>query len=256
MNRLILLFVFYFSLICCGAQNTRINDYNTIGWLAYTGTIKVSSKWGVHTEYQWRRENLVTSWQQGLLRLGINYQVNPKLQLRLGYAWAETYAYGDIPIQPFGKTFTEHRSYQMATLTDKLGRFDLTHRFMLEQRWIGRFAAATSVKEEEFIFSNRMRYLYRMQLPLKGNTLDNKEPYLAAYDELFIGFGRNVNENVFDQNRIGFLIGYRFNPAVRIEGGYLNQIVQLGREVGGRNVFQYNTGIVVNTFFNLDATRK
>jgi hypothetical protein len=52
------------------------------------------------------------------------------------------------------------------------------------------------------------------------------------------------------------LLGYRFNKSVRIEGGYLNQIVQLGREVGGRNVFQYNNGIIVNTVFNFDLTKK
>jgi hypothetical protein len=79
--------------------------------------------------------------------------------------------------------------------------------------------------------------MLRMQYPLKGKTRDDKKPYLAAYDEIIIGFGKNVNETVFDQNRIGLMLGYRFNPAVRIEGGYFNQIVQLPREINGRNVF-------------------
>jgi hypothetical protein len=26
-----------------------------------------------------------------------------------------------------------------------------------------------------------------------------------------MGFGKNVNENVFDQNRLAILLGYRFN---------------------------------------------
>jgi hypothetical protein len=55
-----------------------------------------------------------------------------------------------------------------------------------------------------------------------------------------IGFGKNVAENIFDQNRIGILFGYRFSPKVRLEAGYLNQIVQLGREINNQNVFQYN----------------
>jgi hypothetical protein len=69
---------------------------------------------------------------------------------------------------------------------------------------------------------------------------------LRLYEEIFIGFGKNVNENIFDQNRIGILFGYRFNPIVRIEAGYLNQILQLGREVNNRNVFQQNNGIILN----------
>jgi hypothetical protein len=76
----------------------------------------------------------------------MNYQVNPKLQLRFGYGWIETFNYGDIPIQAAGKTFTEHRTCQMATLTDNVGRMGLSHCFFLEQRWIGRCTNPASVK--------------------------------------------------------------------------------------------------------------
>ena len=80
----------------------------------------------------------------------------------------------------------------------------------------------------------------------------DKTPYAAIYDEIFVGFGKNVNENVFDQNRLGVLLGYRFSSKVRIEGGFLSQIVQLPREVTGRNVFQYNTGVILSTIINAD----
>jgi hypothetical protein len=258
-NTMKFLYITLFSLFiytCTGAQNTRINDRNPIGWWAHLGNWKLNNKWSIHTEYQWRREGYVSTWQQSLLRLGVNYQLSPKVQLRAGYAWIETFPYGDIPIQAAGKIFTEHRLWQMATINDKAGRFDLSHRLLLEQRWIGRFTNPASVKEDEFFFVNRIRYMYRMQFPLKGNTLDNKEPYVAAYDEIFIGFGKNVNENVFDQNRLGILVGYRFSPLFRIEGGYFNQIVQLPREVNGRNMFQYNTGVIVNTYLNVDFRKR
>ena len=95
-----------------------------------------------------------------------------------------------------------------------------------------------------------------MQLPLKGKSIDNKTPYVALYDEIFVGFGENVNENIFDQNRIGVLLGYKFNKNLRVEGGYLNQTLQLGREVGGRNVFQNNSGFIISTLLNFDLTNK
>jgi len=100
------------------AQNTRLSNYNTIGWYNYFGTFKVSQKFGIHTEYQFRRTEIITEWQQSLLRVGVNYQLNPKIQFRLGYAWIETFSYGEIPINGMGKDFTEHRLFQMATLTD------------------------------------------------------------------------------------------------------------------------------------------
>ncbi len=245
-------------LICSSvfAQNTRLQDNNQIGWFGYFGTFKIANKYSIHTEYQWRRNNYVTDKQQGLLRVGINYQANPKLQLRLGYAWIETYPYGDYAINTQGKDFTEHRTYQMATLTDKISKFEFSHRFMLEQRFVGRYTNPALTIEDDYLFLNRLRYMVRAQMPLIGNEIKDKTPYVAAYNEILIGFGKNVNENIFDQNRIGILLGYRRNANFRIEGGYINQALQLGREIEQRNVFQNNSGFVVNTIIGIDLTSK
>ncbi|KAB1156272.1 DUF2490 domain-containing protein [Flavobacterium luteum] len=255
MKTLIIIFAFFSFLGVC-AQNTRITDNNSIGWYTFNGTFKLNQKFGIHSEYQWRRDKLTTNWQQSLLRLGINYQLNPKIQLRLGYAWIETFPYGDIPINVFGKDFTEHRSFQMAAITDKISIVELSHRFMLEQRWVGRYTNTSLNTEDDYLYMNRFRYMFRVQVPLRGKAMSDKTPYFAIYDEIFIGFGKNVNENVFDQNRLGLIFGYRFNKALRIEAGYLNQILQLGREEKGRNVFQNNNGIIVNTAFNFDLGKK
>lgn len=247
----------FFGLICnaLSAQN-RISDHNNIGWYVYNGTFKLDSKFSIHTEYQWRRNDYITIWQQSLLRMGINYQANPNLQLRLGYAWAETFPYGEIPINGMGKDFTEHRIYEMATVTEKIAKIDFSHRFMLEQRWVGRYSNANLNSEDQYPFMNRARYMIRLQMPLKGNSIADKTPYAAVYDEVMIGFGKNVGENIFDQNRIGVLLGYKFNNLLRIEGGYLNQMVQLGREVEGKNVFQYNNGFILSANFNFDFSKK
>jgi hypothetical protein len=45
-------------------------------------------------------------------------------------------------------------------------------------------------------------------------------------------------------------MGYKANKNFRVEGGFLNQTVQLGREIEGKNVFQYNNGVIINTYFN------
>lgn len=238
------------------AQNTRLNDHNQIGWINYFGTFKIAEKYSIHSEYQLRREHYVSDKQQGLLRVGLNYQANPKLQLRLGYAWIETYPYGDNPINGLGKDFSEHRIFQMATLNDKISKFEIAHRFMLEQRFVGRYSKPELTVEDEYLLLNRFRYMFRIQMPIKGKEIKNKTPYIAAYNEIFIGFGKNVNENIFDQNRIGFLIGYRLDNNFRIEAGYLNQTLQLGREINQRNVFQNNNGFIINTLLNFDFTKQ
>jgi hypothetical protein len=175
---------------------------------------------------------------------------------RVGYAWIETFPYGKIPINEFSRDFTEHRLFQMLQLSHKEGVVEFSHRFMLEQRFVGRYSSANLEKEDDFPLLNRLRYLIRIQAPLKGKEIKDKTPYLALYNEVFIGFGENVNANIFDQNRIAVLLGYRFNKTIRIEAGYLNQIIQFGRQINNQNIFQNNNGIIINTNFNIDLTKK
>ncbi len=237
------------------AQNTGLRDDNTIGWYVYTGTFRWHKQWSLHTEYQWRRENILPTWQQSLMRLGLNYQLNPNILLHLGYGWIETFNYGDYPINAFGKQFPEHRIYQQVNITQKIGRTDFLHRYRLEQRWLGRFNEAASDRPDGWNYINRVRYMLRVQVPLQGPVLDDKEFYLAAFDEIFIGFGKNVNQNVFDQNRISLLAGYRFSKNLRLEAGLLQQLAQLPRRIQDRNVYQYNNGLLVNLFINADLKK-
>lgn len=251
------LFIFLLSFFqITWAQNSRLTTRNKIGWYNYFGTFKISDKFSLHTEYQWRRNNFIKNGQQNLLRVGLNYNFNPSMLFRVGYGWIETYPYGDIPINGLGRSFVEHRIFEMIQLRHKEGLLDLSHRFMLEQRFVGRYSSPDVVKEDEFPLLNRFRYMFRLQFPLTGKVVEYHTTYMAFYDELFIGFGKNVKENIFDQNRMGILLGYQFNKALRLEAGYLHQILQLGREVNSQNVFQNNNGFILNTNFNFDLIKK
>lgn len=238
------------------AQANRLSDKNLIGWYNVFATLPAGNKTGIHLEYQWRRDELITQWQQSLLRLGFNYALHKQVQLRLGYAWIETFNYGDFPLNPYGKPFTEHRFYEMLTVNNPVGKHELSHRFMLEQRLVGKYADALDETERTYPLLHRFRYMFRWQLPLTKADHSQAYPYAAMYDELFVGFGKNVGENVFDQNRLGALLGYRFNAKFRIEGGFLSQIVQLSREINNRNVFQYNNGLIINAYLQPSGIRR
>lgn len=258
MSRKKIIVVALIGIICIQdafGQNKRLNAHNTIGWYNYFGSYNISKKFGLHSEYQWRRNQLIREGQQSLLRIGLNYHLNPRVLFRLGYAWVETYPYGDYPINGMGRDFTEHRFFEMIQLAHKEGILDLSHRFMLEQRFVGRYSSDKQTSEDAFPLFHRLRYMLRIQVPLKGKELKNKTAYLAAYNEIFIGFGKNVQTNVFDQNRLGIVLGYQLNKNVRLEGGYLYQTLQLGRQIMDQNVFQYNNGIILNAHFNLNKNR-
>jgi hypothetical protein len=232
------------------AQNNRASETNAIGWYGVFMNYKIDDKWSIHAEVQLRRTEWIASAQQNLYRTGVNFKFHPSVTFRAGYAFADTYNYGSEPIQANGIRFPEHRLYQMLLINNPVGRVALTHRLMLEQRWVGRSLDPNATKFDEWVYVNRMRYMLRADLPLKGPTLDDKEPYFAIYDEILIGFGKNVNQNVFDQNRFAVVAGFRFSGKYRLEAGYLSQILQFGRLVGGKNYFQYNRGIVLSNFVN------
>jgi hypothetical protein len=235
------LFLFTISV---NAQNDRVRDDNAIYWGQIFSTIKASEKWDVLVEGQFRRTDQFTP-QQNLYRTALQYRVNPQVSFALGYAFIETFSYGDVPIAPNG-TFPEHRIYQQALLRQSVNKFGLTHRFRIEQRWLGRRTPAAEREIEDWIFLHRFRYMFRVQHPLSANG----KIYAAAADEIFIGAGKNLGVNIFDQNRIQLLLGARFSPHFAIEAGYINQTLMQGRRVNDRTIMQHNNGVSVGMVVN------
>lgn len=245
----ILSFILFFGGVV-NAQN-RLSTHNTIVWLNQFHTFNIDKHWAILAEYQWRRVEGLKSWQQSLLRGGVQYKFNNGLSVLAGYGWIETFPYGDYPPAAF-QPFPEHRIFEQIVWNDNIGRVQLNHRGRLEQRFLGVLnpAAKDSREITKWNYLNRIRYQLRVTVPVNHPVMADKTFYAAAFDELFIGFGKNVNANIFDQNRIGILLGYRFNKRFSVEGGYLNQTVQQGQPVSGKSVFQYNNGLIVNLLCN------
>ena len=233
--------------LCTNSTGQRLQDKNTICWAGSINTISISKKISLLLEYQWRREGFFQSWQQSLARCGIQYHFKYGITALGGYGYVITYPFGDYPAGPY--PVPEHRFFEQVAWTDTKGRFTLSHRIRLEQRMIGKInQKASEYDVADWVYLNRVRYQLRLAYPVNNKAIENKTWYLASYDELFIGFGSNVNQNVFDQNRIGLLCGYQFNKMLRLEAGYLNQNVQQSSLVGGKQVYQYNSGLIVNLY--------
>lgn len=225
-------------------QEKRINDHNSVGWFVYTGTFKINPKIAIHTEYQWRRVDAVKNWQQGLLRTGINYAVRKDVNFIVGYAHAQTYSYGDYPAT---FAFPEHRIFEQVIIKNPIGKTDLSHRFTLEQRLVGKVTKSNGIKTTSYSFLNRMRYRIRGEVPLYKKDLS-----LIIQDEVFIGWGKNIGANIFDQNRIGIMLGYKLNNAIKFEAGYINQTLQQASRVNNNPVFQNNNGFVIAANLSLN----
>ncbi|GAA4369184.1 DUF2490 domain-containing protein [Hymenobacter saemangeumensis] len=219
----------------------RVQDKNFNTWLMFFSDARLTDRWGLHTEWQWRRSKGVREPLQDFGRIGINFYAGDKAMLTAGYAYALTHPYGDFPA---AEKFPEHRLYEQLQLRSEHGPFQVSQRYRLEQRWIQR------PQETDFTYTNRARYQIRAVLPLAGpmESLRPGTPYLAAYDEIFVNFGRNVAQNIFDQNRAYGALGYQFTRATAVEVGYLHQLVAQGNGL----VFEHNHTLQLSLTFNPD----
>lgn len=214
-NRIYFLIFFFFGAISLNAQ---VNDDKLGAWYMYFWNTQLKeSTVGFQGDIQYRNWNLGGDLEQLLLRGGITY--NPKnanIRLTAGYGHITSGTYGDSDIKT-----TENRIYQEALLPHKLSdRFQLTHRFRYEQRWV-----------ENQDFRTRFRYNLFLNIPLNQPNFNKNSIYLAFYNELFINGGRNIGNNlsveIFDRNRFYAGLGFGVSDKLRLQAGFLEQTTDL-----------------------------
>lgn len=189
---------FCFSFFNLNAQESDLGN-----WLIYIGTKKVTEKWSIHNEIQYRNYEFSGDLEQLLIRTGVGYNITNTTNFLVGYGFIKSENY---IISTDKETVNEHRIFQQLTTKQQIGLFKISHRYRFEQRFI------------ESNFKMRLRYFLSMQIPLTKKT--NKGVYLSAYNEIFI----NTTNQLFDRNRIYSGLGYRINKNIRIETGYMNQL--------------------------------
>lgn len=112
--------------------------------------------------------------------------MKPSVLFRVGYAWFETFNYGEIRLNTSGKTTTEHRIFEIVQLSHKEKRQEFTNRYMLVQRFAGRYSSPELTWEDKYNLLHRIRCPVRLQVPLKGIEIADKTPYVNLFDEILL----------------------------------------------------------------------
>lgn len=194
---------------------------NDLGaWYMYFGNNKISKKLNFHNEIQYRNFDGIGDLEQLLIRTGIGYDLtenNNNILLGYGFILSQPYINGE-------KTENiEHRIFQQYITKQKFGRFNLQHRYRLEERFL------------EDDFRMRFRYFLGLNIPINNKEMLPKTFYGSVYNEIFLHF----NSPTFDRNRVYGALGYVINKNMRIEAGYMNQI-QENRNRGQIQIGFYN----------------
>lgn len=212
---LVLLFVLPARLL---AQTNQFS-----GWAGVFHTQKVSEHWGYSFDAQLRSHDELSYLKHIMLRPSANYYFSKNKVGALGYAYIATYgrnADNDHTFRP------EHRIWQQYMYTHKIApHVSLSHRFRLEQRFLGN----TAVDKNDRYFAQRFRYFARTIIPIQNDSaVFAKGPFAALQNEVFVNVQHKnkVNKHFFDQNRAYVAVGYRINKMIDLETGYLNQYIK------------------------------
>jgi len=247
---LILTALLCFSALLGNAQRENVSQFNA--WLVYMGTHKLSKRTDLYTDFQYRRNEFLINPLQLQIRAALDYKLPMGVKISPAYVFTFTSPYGKQT--PTSYEFSEHRPFEQLAYKSKLGRLDVFHRYRLEQRFIelkslngnGDFVI------DKWEFRHRIRYRLLVNLPLNNKELIDKTFFMQFWDELFIGFGKNVKKNMFDQNRLFGGFGYRFNAKTSIVTGYLYQGIL--KSDGVR--FENNHTFFLSCTYNVDFTKK
>lgn len=220
------------------AQNQiRPNPYGQ--WLMYFGDNKINRKIGIHSELQLRNYFIRETVAQTLMRVGLNYYVNPLVMLTSGYGFIDTRPSAENVL---GFHTLEHRIWEQLILRYKTRAVFMEHRYRLEQRFI------ENLDTKKHQFDNRIRYRFQVIFPLYTLSPHLRQFFLAGYNELFMNLGTQISGQIFDRNRLYFALGFQVSPKLNFQIGYLKQLISV-RNVDKPDI---NHNLQIGVSFNMD----
>ena len=227
--KLIICIVTILIILSCQPSFAGSNLKNDLGlWTPVYIKLPVTEKIITQLEINPRIQENVTHINQLLVRPSVGYQLTKSLSIWQGYAWVTNY----IP-----SFVNENRIWQQILYEREIGRFILSTRSRLEERFI----------ENVHGVPVRFRNMFRVQYAFDKN---NNWAFII-YDEPFINIGNHFRgpQSGIDQNRFFAGLNKKISDNASIEGGYLMQYLNQTSPVQDR----LNHNILVNFYINLPS---
>jgi len=230
-------------------SNREIVD-QSIQWFSITSNLKMTQRTTLILEGQFRQAGNFDPMQYQF-RTGVDVMLNKHFSIApIGYVYTWNYKYGE---QPAAFENNEHRIWEQVAYKHHVGRFNISHRVRLEQR----FVQVHTDKEGEIIdegydvYLNRARYRFMATVPFNHAKVEPKTYFGSFYEEVFYSWGDIVTFNEPDQNRIFAGVGYQVNSPLSIQAGFLYQMLIKANGAKQEN----NVGVQVMLTYNVDFTK-
>jgi len=220
-----------------------------VEWFSLTNNIKVSKRLTVIAEGQFRFANELEP-MQFQARTAAEIEVVKNLSIvPLGYVYTWNPMYGK---QPNKFVNNEHRLWQQVSYKHQTGRFYISHRGRLEQRYIQVHTISNGevIYEGFDYFANRVRYRLMVNVPLNKTVMGPKTVFASFYEEVFGSWGPKVTYHKPDQNRLFTGVGYQVNKDLTVTSGFIYQMLVKANGAMQEN----NIGLQVAVGYNIDLT--
>jgi hypothetical protein len=243
--------------IFCFIQTSKAQSFSdkekvtqAVEWFTLASNIKVHNKVSILAEGQFRYAQSFDP-MQFQLRTGVEYTINKHFSVLQGYVYSWNPLYGK---QPASYVNNEHRIFEQITYKHSVGRWNISHRGRLEQRFVQVHQNYNGeiVSEGYDLYLNRARYRLAVNVPLNHAKMEPKTVYASLYDEIFFEWGKNVVYHKPDQNRVFAGLGYQVNKQFSFQGGFFYQTLIKLSGVKQEN----NVGFHVQVNYNIDLTKK
>lgn len=240
----LVLFVFSLSVnILAGQLPVKKVTNLSQTWVGINSLFRLSSKWGISADANYRSNQFFVSDYSGIARVGVNYWATDDIALQVGYAhqWTPPKTTGWHTIA------NENRLYQQVVVSTKTGNITISNRLRNEERWQEKIVADTNTHST--IFTDRVRYQLMLVIPL---THKQYFPSLVLSDEVMLQMGKTIVYNTFDQNRAYIGIREPFSKHLSCDIGYL--LTDQQKSTGYQ--FERDHACRIFFFYNLDVRKK
>jgi hypothetical protein len=212
---------------------------------------RINDKWKWEVFVQKRTQNIpgeksiFGATHYNSLWFWLNYRINKNLKLYLSpFGYFNSYAFLTKPEDVEAPGVKEFRFSARLEQEIKGKVFNFSNRFTVEYR-------RRDINFNDVYIPNwRLRYMARLEKPVKGILRNDKPVSFFISDEVLVQFGKAVkrNANIFDQNRASAGFSFEVIKNIKTSFSYLNMFQQ---RANGKNFDEAHVLWVVVTFDNL-----
>ncbi|WP_242446547.1 DUF2490 domain-containing protein [Nonlabens agnitus] len=228
-------------------EESKFKDVKTKYWINTYGNIRISKRlfWIAQTHFRLEEtENTpyVGQFAQIYNRHAIGYIYDKKTNFALGGVLRLNF--NTDPESEAANLIPEYRIWHQYQFAMPVYNAMAYHRLRIEHRWSKGFN-----EEDNYIFRNRFRYMFRVKVPLNTPKLQTKTVYVAPEAEVILQSGTPVVASPLEDVRLNTTIGYIINPRLTVAAGFM---YSFGQTLDNGGNYNQNYTARLHVYFSPD----